>query len=227
MPRVGIIYQDDELGLDGLAGLREAAAYYDLPIVAEESYKRGAVDFSTQVLNVRKADPTHVVLWTVLRETAAVLKEADRLGWSPQFLVGFTAADDQVVKLAGSATENALILSMFDPSREEKQMKQYLELITKRTEGKAPGIYHAAGFAMAQGLVEGLERAGNDLTRERLVEALETFDHWDENVYSVPMSYGPELRGGSAMRVFFSRADLEKEKLVRVTEDILFEMPQL
>jgi branched-chain amino acid transport system substrate-binding protein len=222
--RVGVIYQDDDMGLDGLAGLREAAAHYDLPIVAKESYKRGAVDFSTQVLNIKKANPTHVILWTVLRETAAILKESDQLGWSPQFLVNATVADDELVKLAGGAAENALILTMFDLSSDEEQVRQYIELINRQ---ETPSLYHAFGFAMGQSLVEALERSGRDLTREKLVEALETFDSWDENVFSIPVSYGPELRGGMSTRLFFSRADLDKEKLVRVTDDILFEMPQL
>ncbi len=225
--RLGVIYQDDDFGLDGLAGLREAAAYYDLPIVAEESYKRGAVDFSTQVLNIKKADPTHVILWTVLRETAAILKEADQLDWRPQFLVNNAAADNVLAKLAGRSAGNALILTILDTSREEEQTQQYVQLIGNHAKDRAPSQFHAFGFAMVQTLVEALERAGRDLTREKLVESLETFDHWDENLLSTPISYNPKLRGGLAIRVFFSRADPEKERLVRVTDDILFEMPQI
>ena len=172
--RLGVIYQDDDFGLDGLAGLHEAAAYYDLPIVAEESYKRGAVDFSTQVLNIKKADPTHVILWTVLRETAAILKEADQLDWRPQFLVNNAAADNVLAKPAGRSAGNALVLTMLDTSREEEQTKQYVELLDKYAKDRAPSQYHAFGFAMVQALVEALERAGRDLTCEKLVDALET-----------------------------------------------------
>jgi branched-chain amino acid transport system substrate-binding protein len=225
--RLGVIYQDDDFGLDGLAGLREAAAYYDLPIVAEESYKRGAVDFSTQVLNIKKADPTHVILWTVLRETAAVFKEADQLDWRPQFLVNNAAADNVLAKLAGKTAGNALVLTMLDTSREEEQTKQYVEFLDKYAKDSAPSQFHAFGYAMVQALVEALERAGKDLTREKLVEALETFNRWDENLLSTPISYNAGLRGGLAVRVFFSRADPESETLVRVTDDILFEMPQI
>jgi branched-chain amino acid transport system substrate-binding protein len=222
---LGVIYQDDDFGLDGLEGLRDAAAYYGLTIVAEESYKRGAVDFSTQVLNLKKAKPTHVILWTVLRETAAVLKEADQLGWEPQFLGNFTAADDQLVKLAGGVLKNTLFVSFFDLS--SPQMKTYVELIDRYTPDRKPGFYHAGGFTIAQGLVESLQRAGRDLSREKLVEAAETFDRWDENAFAMPITYGPGLRGGMDARVFFARADVEQGKMVRVTDDIHFELPQL
>jgi ABC-type branched-subunit amino acid transport system substrate-binding protein len=223
--RLGVIYQDDDFGVDGLSGLREAAAYFELPIVAEESYKRGTVDLSTQVLNLKKANPTHVVLWTILRETAAVLKEADKLGWEPQFLVNTTAADDRLVELAGGVLKGTLFVSLWDLSSE--RMKSYLELIERYTPKRKPSFYHAAGFAVTQGLVEGLERAGRELTRENAVEAAETFNRWDDNVFAMPITYAPGLRGDLSARVFFARADLEQRKMVRATEDILFEMPQL
>ncbi len=225
--RLGIVYQDDDFGLDGLSGLRDAADYYGLPIVAEESYKRGTVDFSTQVLNLKKLDPTHVILFTVLRETAAVLKEADKLGWEPQFLVNNTVADDQIVKMAGKTAKNTLIVNVLDSESEKEQVKRYLALIDKYTPDRGPRTYHAFGYAGAQALVEALRRAGNQPTREKLVDSLETFDAWDDNVFSTPITYGPGLRGGTSSRWFFARPDWEQGRLVRATEDILFEMPQL
>ena len=64
--RVGVVYQDDDLGNDGLEGLRAAAAHYGVEVVAEEGHKRGAIDFSSQVLNLKKAGATHVFLWTIV-----------------------------------------------------------------------------------------------------------------------------------------------------------------
>lgn len=219
--RLGVIYQDDDFGLDGLEGLREAAAYYGLPLIAEESCKRGAVDFSTQVLNLKRADPTHVILWTVLRETAAILKEADQLGWEPQFFGNHTASDDQIVELAGEALKNTLFVSMWDLSR--PQMVTYLELIKKYTPDRKPGFYHSGGFWTAQVLVEVLQRAGRELSREKAVEAAETLDKWDKNIYAHPITYNPGSRGGIDAQVFFARADFEQGKMVRATEDIVFE----
>jgi branched-chain amino acid transport system substrate-binding protein len=222
--RLGVIYQDDDFGLDGLEGLKNAAAYYGLSVIAEESYKRGTMDFSTQILNLKRAGVTHVILWTILRETAAVLKEADQLGWEPQFFGNFTAADDQIVELAGGALKNTLFVSMWDLSR--PQMITYLELIKKYTPDRKPGFYHAGGFLTAQGLVEVLQRAGRDLSREKAVEAAETLNGWDKNIFAQPITYNSGSRGGMNAQVFFARADLEQGKMVRATEDIVFELPK-
>ena len=75
-------------------------------------------------------------------------------------------------------------------------------------------------------LVEGLKRAGRDLTREKLVEAMETFNGWQEHM-GPPVTYGPNLRGGSNTAAFVMKADVEKKILVRATDWIQFEKLQV
>ncbi len=224
--RLGVIYQDDDFGLDGLQGLRDAAARYGLTIVAEEAHQRGATDFSSPVLNLRRADPTHVILWTVLRETAAVLQEAFQLGWKPQFFVNSTAVDDRIVGLAAEALTDANVLFVSHWDQSSPNMNTYLELLSRHAPEREPAYYHVGGFTEAQALVEGLERAGRELTREKLVAAAETFDGWDDNAFAMPITYGPGLRGGLDIRVFFSKPDVEQGRLVRASDDIFFEMPE-
>ena len=194
-PRLAVLYQDDDYGRDGLQGLHEAVAHYGVPIVAEESYKRGAVDFSTQVLNLKQANPTHVILWTAYREAAAVLKEARLSGWQPRFIGGASIADDKVIELAGADAEGFMTLQVVDFQSQDEGMRQYHELLQKYTPDHRLSLYHAAGFWSAQALVEGLERAGRDLTREKLVEAMESFKNWKGSI-GPPLTYGPNLRGG-------------------------------
>jgi branched-chain amino acid transport system substrate-binding protein len=224
-PLIGVIYQDDDFGRDGLRGLSDAAAYYGMHIVAEESYKRGATDFSTQVLNLKRANATHVILWTVLRETAAVLKEARQLDWHPVFLGNTTIADDKLVQLAGEAAENLRILSNLNLSSDTDQMKLYRELIARYDPGRALQYYHAAGYTFAQFQVEILQHAGRDLNREKLVTAAESFRGWDENLAHLPITYGPGLRGGSIGQVYLARADVEQKRFVYDNEPTRFEMP--
>lgn len=225
--RIGVIYQDDDLGLDGLAGLREAASHYGLTIVAEEGHKRGAIDFSSQVLNVKKAGATHVVLWTVLRESAAILKKAQELDWAPEFIGWYAIADPRFVELVGDAADNLHIVNIFDVDSDDPRVRDYLDTVERFDPEHTPGFYHAGGFSGAQIFVEALERAGRDVTREKLIEALETFDKWDQNATGRLVTYGPGIRGGSAAVTFISKVDREKGKLVRVTEDKIFEVPEL
>lgn len=223
-PRLAVLYQDDDYGQDGLKGLREAAAHYNLPIVAEESYKRGAVDFSTQILNLRKADPTHVVLWTVYREAAAVLKEARMADWHPRFIGGMPLADDKTLELAGPDAEGLLAVTTVDLKSDEGKVKHYRELLQQFAPAQKPRPYHAFGFLVAQTLVESLQRAGRSLTREGLVAALESFKGWDGAI-GPALTYGPDLRGGQNASAFMVRADVANKTFVRATDWIRFERP--
>ncbi len=220
-PRLAVVYQDDDAGQDGLKGLREAAAHYGLPLVAEEGYKRGAIDFSTQTLNIKKADPTHVVLLTINREAAAIMKEAHQAGWKPQFIGWVPSTDDKTVELAGRAAEGFLGLGIVDLASDAKPMQLYRDLLAQYAPNERPSIYHTVAFGIAQTLVEGLQRAGRDLTREKLVEALETLDHWDGSVLP-PITYGPNLRGGNFSSAFMKKADVKNKRMVRTSDWLHF-----
>ena len=61
-PTFGIVYQDDAYGKENIRGIELAVNKYGLKIVGKEAYKRGAVDFSSQALNLKRANPDIVTL---------------------------------------------------------------------------------------------------------------------------------------------------------------------
>jgi branched-chain amino acid transport system substrate-binding protein len=79
--KIGLMYQDDEMGAIMKKGVEDQLAVHKLPLVAAESYKRGATDFSSQIAKLKKAEVQLVVLATVIRETVGALKEAKKLNW--------------------------------------------------------------------------------------------------------------------------------------------------
>lgn len=216
-PRLAILYQDDGYGRDGLKGLREGAKVHNLEIVAEETYKRGAIDFSSQALSLKKANPTHVILYTVVRETAAILKEAKRLNWNPVFIGSNATADDKTVALAGDAAEGYLALQFMDFYSEDLPAGvAYRELIKKYDPEHSPGFLHAVGYTVASLLVEGLQRAGKNPTREGLVEAMESFDNFADTMMP-PITYGKNKRGGGDAAIML-KADVKAKKFVKISD---------
>src|SRR5690606_32819571 len=73
--RVGVLYQDDETGHNVLRATEAQLKSQGLSIAEKVSYKRGAVDFSSQIARLRAADVDVVVLGTIIRETAAAMIE--------------------------------------------------------------------------------------------------------------------------------------------------------
>ena len=55
----------------------------------------------------------------------------------------------------------------------------------------------SAALAAASVMVEGLRRAGRDLSRERFVQALESLNNYDPQGFAPAVSYGPDRRTGA------------------------------
>ena len=69
-----------------------------------------------------------------------------------------------------------------------------------RREFKLGTQYEAAqmaALAAASVLVEGLRRAGRQLSRERFVQALESLSNYDPQGYGPVVSFGPDRRAGA------------------------------
>ncbi len=215
-PKLGMIYQDDEFGMDCLQGLERQAKMYGIPIVATVSYKRGAIDFNPQVVRMMQAGVEQCFLATVYRETAGVLKEADKLGWKSTFVVSSAATDKITLNLAGPAAEGLLGVFCGElPESQRTGWAQYVER-TKKYSKVEPGFYHSVGYLFAKVFCEGVKRAGRDLTRESFIKALEGIKGFDTGV-GPPITFGPNLRAG-AHSAYVVKADAKKGQFERLTD---------
>lgn len=66
---------------------------------------------------------------------------------------------------------------------------------TARTSGAPLSYFGMEGYITARVLIEGLQRAGRQLTRERLIQALESLKNHD--LGGIALSYGPDDHTGS------------------------------
>ena len=195
--KIGLIYQDDDYGENVLKGAAAAEARTGISI-QREAYQRGATDFAGQVANLMKGGATHVIIAGVVKEPIIVMKTAAAMGYAPQFFGTSPTMDHRVALAAGPAGEG-FIASNFAYlwNSDAPSAVLYRELCAKYEVPEAyMGMYHFYGFATAQVLVEGLKRAGPYPTRNRLVNALETFNKWDGGAFP-PITYSQNDHAGT------------------------------
>ena len=195
--KIGLIYQDDDYGENVLKGAAAAEARTGISI-QREAYQRGATDFAGQVANLMKGGATQVIIAGVVKEPIIVMKTAAAMGYAPQFFGTSPTMDHRVALAAGPAGEG-FIASNFAYlwNSDVPTAVLYRELCEKYEVPEAyMGMYHFYGFATAQVLVEGLKRAGPYPTRNRLVNALETFNKWDEGAFP-PITYSQNDHAGT------------------------------
>lgn len=198
--KVAHIHQDSDSGRDSLKGFKEQMAkhYPEMKLVASEGFKYGTVDFSANVYRMREANPDVVVFSTIFTYSAQIAREMEKVGWRPILLMDATSGDDRFITLGGSAVQGVVAQKTLPLMTEEVPgIKFYKELINRYfPESKInPSQFGATGFVEMQLALEAIKRVGKELTREGLVQTLESFR--DVDIGSVPpISYGPQKRWG-------------------------------
>ena len=199
-PKVGMIYQDDEPGHDYRDGVKAACEHYKLELVADVPYKRGTVDFSAHVAKLKDAGANLVMMWTLIREPAGILKEAQKVEYKPTWITATPSTADVVLKLAGESSfygsgyyGTAIVYYPFPDNPAFIEMNS----VWSKYNGEEPwGFYDWYGWGCAQIMVEGLRLAGQDLTREGLIKAMETMTDFKTNVFG-PITYSATKHNGN------------------------------
>jgi ABC-type branched-subunit amino acid transport system substrate-binding protein len=168
----------------------------------------GASPVDLKGMAAAKADP--VLFLGSGPEALAFLEAADRLGWHPRFLATGAAADGSLLA-APAAFEGKIYLAL--PTSPAGPGAKASEAY--RALGSLPASNlsaQEAALAAADVLIEALRRAGRDLSREKLIDQLESLRGFDTG-FVPPVTYGPGRRLG-ARGAYVARLDLREKRLV-------------
>lgn len=198
--KIAVFYQSDDFGKEGLAATTARASKDGARVVASASYNLTDLDMTTQVQTLQQGNPDAVILFSVPPSALLFLSTAAKAGLHVPTLAVSVAADPNVLKLLGPAAEGLYFDAWLpDPAGHSAQAATYRAIIGKYGNATtAPaGPATEGGVAAAQVLVEGLRRAGRNLTRDGLVKALESLHNWNGGLapnvtYSATKHSGPQ-----------------------------------
>ncbi len=105
---IAIIYVNNDFGKGGLEMIKKALAGSSTSVVAEISTDAGQVDFSAAVLKAKQANPEGVFAYTNEEESARLLRELRKQGWTKPVIGETTLTSQKVVELAGEAANGAI-----------------------------------------------------------------------------------------------------------------------
>ncbi len=194
LKNIAVFYQNDGYGRSGLDGVTAALKKFDLAPSAVGTVERNSLDVDLAVQNISKVTPQAVVMITLYKPTAAFVRHMKKNGQNPMFMtVSPVGAEQLVADLGDEARGIGISQVMPYPWNDTTPaVRDYQRLLGRN--GKY-SYYGVEGYITAKVMVEALRRAGRDLTREKLVTALETMNNLDLGGYRV--TYGPDSRNGS------------------------------
>lgn len=187
--KIGVIYPDDAFGAAVLDGVKGALKSKGAEPVAVGSYPRQTTDTERAIRSVRAANPDAVVIVGPANTVGPILQKAHAQGWKPLFLtVSFVGTDDLILQ-AGADADGLVVTQVVPPYylTELKTVALYRKTMAKYFPGQPPGFVSLEGFVDAMVMVEGLKRAGKDLTRESLVRGI-------ESIHQMDLGLGPQLK---------------------------------
>lgn len=195
--KLSYLYQNDEAGQDGLKGLTAALERDKVSLLQAVPFATGTQDFSAPVLKAKGAEPEVVVLLTVPVNSGRIMKEIAKFGWKPLIAGHAPLVDEQLLQIAGDAAEGirAAGLTVLHTGDSEV-VKTYRERLAKYFPATRPTFWSLQAYAAGMVCAEGLKRAGQNLTRESLVNALETLKNFETGIVG-PITFGPNVRAGN------------------------------
>ncbi|MDI4237744.1 ABC transporter substrate-binding protein [Bradyrhizobium sp. Arg237L] len=177
--KIGILYQNDDLGKDYLngikAGLADKAASM---VVAEASYEVSDPTVDSQILKIKDAGADLFFSATTPKQAAQAIKKIAELGWKPVQIVDINATSvGAVMKPAGLEAAKGVISVNYgkdplDPTwKDDAGMKKYFEFMAKYyPEGDKDSNFNTYGYSTAQLLIHVLKESGDNLTRENVMK---------------------------------------------------------
>lgn len=194
--KVGILYQDDETGLQVLRATEEQLKAQGVALIERTSYKRGDINFSSQIAKLKAAGCDLVVLGTVIRETASAMQESRKLGWAVDMLGNQASANSSTIKIGGEAMEGFYATSPYLPITGQEQTPALLALLERyrKKYGKDPEDGMIYGYIAMQLFAEGARLAGKSLSVDTLVAGLEQVKNWTATLAAVPVSFSAKER---------------------------------
>ncbi len=211
-PSVGIIYQNDEYGQDGLTGYNEAVNFYHLHDVGKATYAVTDKDFTAQVSQLKAAGAKYVFLTAIPTATAGIIGTAFKLGYNPQwilqspaFALGLLAVPGlgALMSHAWLAAQGATWGDTSVPG-----MARMLNDVQKYASDQKPDGYFEFGYTESMITYAILKKAldNNDITRDGLFTAFESLKNVDVGGLYPPVTYGssPNERVPSRDSVIFA-----------------------
>jgi branched-chain amino acid transport system substrate-binding protein len=177
--KIGILYQNDDLGKDyinGLkAGLGDKAAKM---IVAEASYEVSDPTIDSQVLKIKDAGADLFYSASTPKQAAQAIRKIHELDWHPVHILDINASPvSATLQPAGLEASKGVISVNYgkdpaDPTwKDDAGLKKYLDFMAKYfPEGDKMNTVNTYGYSTAQLLVQILKQCGDDLTRENVMK---------------------------------------------------------
>jgi branched-chain amino acid transport system substrate-binding protein len=192
---IAVVYQDDAFGKAGLKSAQGAFAKFNIKPAIEAAIDMGKLDaLGTTTSQVAKNHPGAIIMITAGKASTAFIREYLKTGERPQFFgVSVLSAKALLADLGADAHGIVIAQVVPSPLRASYGISKEFMAAAKKANSKDTTYNSLEGYVTAKVFVEAVRRAGKDLSREKLMAALETMNNYDLGGFVIDYSGGKRI----------------------------------
>ncbi|MCX5814708.1 MAG: ABC transporter substrate-binding protein [Proteobacteria bacterium] len=190
-PRVAFIFNEMEFGKSPIPDGKAYAAAHGIDIVAEEIVSLDAREAKEQLLRIKEKKADYAVIQETTWAASVILKNARELGLNITFFGLNWCADEKLIALAGETAEGYigampfLFTDMYIPGVAE--IMEYNKRKGIDIEGYISR--YIAGWTTARVMLEGIKKAGDDLSGVGIRKGLESIRDFSTGGITAPVTF--------------------------------------
>jgi len=197
--RAAVLYGDGALAVAAAAAAEEQLKKSGWGAVTRQALKQLGADGAEAARRLKQDGAGTVFIFGARGAEGALVKEAAAGGWTPHlFFLGVMDGRDLLATAPASFKDRIFLAFPTVPSDVTAAgLSEFRALLEKHKVEPRHTAAQLSAYAAAKIFVDGLQRAGRDLTRERLLTALEGLYEFETGV-TPRLTYGPNRRVGAA-----------------------------
>jgi branched-chain amino acid transport system substrate-binding protein len=196
--KIGIFYQDDSFGRDGLAGVKKALDKRGMELVAEGTFERNTRAIGSALRALKRAEPEAIVMVGTYGPCAEFIKLAHKGEFNPIFVsVSFVGANALAKELGPEG--NGVIVSQVVPfpwDTSTRLVADYQAAERALDPAMKPEFVSLEGYLSGRLIAAALQRTGPNPTRADMLNVISGTGHFD--ISGTILTFGPEIREAPA-----------------------------
>jgi ABC-type branched-subunit amino acid transport system substrate-binding protein len=210
-PAVAVVYPQSEVNAGVLEAIADQSRKRGLSAPQRYDYLTGRFDVSDALKRLEQTGPDAVIFMGTVDEALSFMREADKRNWFPSMFLPSSSSGPDVFE--APAGFNGKLFASFPNAPAAQTVQGVNEFRSLAAKYQLPTQHVAtqmSAYCAARILVEALRRVGKDLSREKLIQALEGLYEFSTGL-TPAVTFGPNRRIG-AMGTYVAAIDLKEKR---------------
>jgi ABC-type branched-subunit amino acid transport system substrate-binding protein len=176
LKRVALLRVNNRYGRLGVPKFRDASRRLGHPVVIEQKFLPGDLDFTRQLQVIQDSRADAIVLWTDEIPAARILKQMRALGMKQRVFGSYRTLGPDLLAEAGPAAEGFEAVFPYDPTRNDPRWLDFNRRFEARFH-EPPEQFASLAYDAMNALLDSICKAG--LNRARIHDALADIGQFD------------------------------------------------